>query len=195
MFCVLYVSLAVAVNIKAILNADHAHHQWKAKRALEGAAKSNVSNLPVGSGFYPFDFGATGSLVDTKFKLSTSEMTVISAWDCFCPGDAFEILVDGRLASELKGDCLSIPEGVCDPQTTVMQPLSCAREALSGRSSYCYARTIVPKSAEISIRVKQSILGSGTGFIRADKACQVGPDQWAACCLLDDTCSVSINYE
>lgn len=123
----------------------------------------NVFLIPD-AGVYEFEFGKTGTFAYQSFVTESPFVTFFEVWDCFCGGDDFVVYVDGRKAFEAYGD----EDNNC--YNWASEPAFCLVN-----SQYAYGYTfIMPGAHNITVGIRSSPYGSGTGYGALTSVCQIG---------------------
>lgn len=123
---------------------------------------SQVVDLPIGSGWVPFEFGFEGEYSITAFSLKIPRTRArIRLTDSQCSGDAFQVFVNGVLRNTTNmapfDDCATY---VGDP-TVAWETPDMAKTEIN----------LTPaKEYIITIRANKSPFGGGIGYIMAESS-------------------------
>lgn len=118
-------------------------------------------------GYYAFNFGRAGRPVRDAFILHAEKSVILSVIDCYCTGDAFDVFdcrrFIGRTEGRFDGD------GNCNRFSE--NPTTCYNS-----DDWSILYTPLKKGKHnITIVPYDSPYKKGTGFIRADNLCPLGP--------------------
>lgn len=180
----------------------HGHHH----RDWNNWCENTHVRIEVGKGYYPFLFGNAGTNVHFDFHYYSAYPTILSVFDCFCPGDFFQYYDNNIYVGDTSNgvsycqafaECFNCedPDAVpecndCDIETN---PTVCYDHSIGGDSceyTFCGSTAILlPGYHNISLQTLTSCFSAGTAFIRVDKACVTPDGDWfERCCDLGIGC-------
>lgn len=137
------------------------------------------------SGWYKFYYGNEGTVAWQSYSFDLPYQSVITLTDCFCPGDRFQLIDNGRVL--LNVNQCPFPDTACTIQNQVADPDQCVKDG-----NFCSGSAILPPGPHnITIGVLDSGLTAGAAFVRLDEICylQNGPyEQAVPCCYAREQC-------
>lgn len=136
-----------------------------------------VCGADLDQGVYQFTFGKTGSFAYQTFEVDSEIAVWVGVWDCFCPGDAFQLYVDDIPVNLGKqGKAALVEQGgrplqpFCRPPLFSDSPLKCFvnhefGDALDPGHFAGDQYLLEPGQHTITIQVIQSPFNAGSAFI------------------------------
>lgn len=142
-------------------------------------------NLIVDNGIpTSFNFGETGTFVNETFAVVVSPNTnvYLLVWDCYCPGDRFQIYDQNNNLLGVTNICETSSNGIpvdqtCkqevyadNAQTCLNSPVHC-RTGLYSDNPAVNLMTLMPGVYNLTIKVEVSYANIGSAFIGAYTVC------------------------
>lgn len=124
-----------------------------------------IVDLPLDGGWYKFYFGQQETPTAYTFRVNSSDYTQISVTDAYCPGDSWNININGSYLFTTP----RVPSRKCDrwtdnPDVALYSPV------------WSNTKFMLPGSFNLTLFTKDSPFQGGAGFIRADSRLIVCPD-------------------
>lgn len=163
------------------------HH--RRNRSSEKFEYDNVHVTP-NRGIYAFNFGAASLPIKTTFSFFATTLTLLSTWDCYCRGDAFDIFDNNEYIDQTNFGNNAIP--ACYYYSK--DPRYCYNQAVLN-NEWLFAQTSLrPGPHNITYVPFLSPFGEGTAFLRVGDLCvdANNSDALVPCCQFEGVCSFKV---
>lgn len=181
----IYALLAVP---KGLTNHRGKKHQ-KHNRHSEKFEFQDVHVIP-NRGIYAFNFGETSIPIKSTFSFFAIVPTLLSTWDCYCRGDAFDIFDNNEYIDQTNFGNNAIP--ACYYYSK--DPQYCYNQAIL-QNEWLFAQTALSAGPHnITYVPFLSPFGSGTAFLRVGDLCidAGNANALVPCCQFDGICSFKV---
>lgn len=155
-------------------------------------SKTSFQNVPAHAdlGFYAFSFGGSKQYSYQSFTIKLKNTAFLSVTDCYCPGDTFQVFVDGVPLIVTQN-----PEAYANVSCIAPYYIEDAWACFTGPYHSKSSSILNPGYHNITIATINSAVGGGTGFIRIDTSCTPKNEQPIPCCWIAEADNEEVDYD